>query len=145
MTVILAQDLLSTHRLGACPSARVASLSPHRAPSHRCCCFFLWIQIRKLRFQGVRKLAQWCPPGEPGSWDRNAGRPGSEPLLPSGPQECWQLFLDMCCRSRRKEEPIYKNIYSHIYTYIYFFTITSLSHFTITPVHFNLHIEDSKF
>lgn len=104
--------------LGACPSAHVASLSPHRAPLHRCCCFFLLIQVRKLRFQGVRKVAQWCSPGEPRSWDRNAGRPGSEPLLPSGPQECWQLFPDMCCRSRRKEL-IFKNICIHIYIYIF--------------------------
>lgn len=42
------------------------------------------IQIWKLRLRGVRKLAQYCPPSEPGNWNGNSGRPGPEPCV-----TCW--------------------------------------------------------
>lgn len=61
------------------------------------------------------------------------------PVLPAGPQVCWLLLPDLCCRSRRMEEPIKK---------IFFFSyggIASLSHFTTVQVHFDLHIESSMF
>lgn len=132
--------------LSACPSAHVASLSPHRAPLHRCCCFFLLIQVRNWGFKELGKLLSGAHRASQGA-DRNHRQAWLRaPLLPQWATGVLGSF-SRTCAAGPGERNLFKRIYIHIYKYIYIFlfTITSfLCHFIIMPDHFNLHIEDSK-